>query len=155
VHYYEAAAKIAPWDSASHAALGGNFQDRGRLGDAVREYEISLRGSPRPGVSAYVEINLGLIYRQLGNEAKAQELSARALRTDPLTVRRTITQLEDRLRVAPAPQGFLRLGLLLEAVKDMDRARAAYAQALQLDPNLQDAQAGLLRLNAPQPKTGG
>ena len=82
-------------------------------------------------------------------------MSARALQTDPLTVHKTITQLEERLRVAPAPQGFLRLGLLLEAIKDLDRARAAYAQALQLDPNLQDAQAGLLRLNAPQPKTGG
>jgi tetratricopeptide (TPR) repeat protein len=155
VHYYEAAAKIAPWDPASHAALAGNFQDQGRLGDAVREYEISLRGGPRPDVSAYVDINLGLIYRQLGNEAKAQELSARAVQTDPLTVRKMITQLKDRLRVAPAPQGFLRLGLLLEAAKEVDGARAAYAQALQLNPNLQDAQAGLRRLNAAQPKTGG
>ena len=133
LQYFEAAAQIAPWDPASHRAVGAALQDRGDLQGAIREYRIVLHARD-PKLLAYTYANLGVIYRQLGNDAAARQNSDLALRSDPGTVRQMIQQLSGVVQARPTAPGYLRLGLLLEGAGQIQDAKSAFARALQLDP---------------------
>jgi tetratricopeptide (TPR) repeat protein len=98
---------------ASHRAVGAALQDRGDLQGAIREYQIALHARD-PKLLDYTYANLGIIYRQLGNDAAARQNSDLALRSDPGTVRQMIQQLSGVVQARPTAPGYLRLGLLLE-----------------------------------------
>lgn len=148
MRYFQAAAKATLYDPVSHAAVGGDLQEQGRFQEALHEYDIALRGYPSRDVRAYVETNAGLIYRQLGDLSRAQQMSDRAMRSDPDYVRNRIEQVKAGMGVQPTPQGYLYLGLLLEGARQLPGAREAYEKAVQLDPNLQGARNALARLGA-------
>jgi len=145
LQYFEAAARIAPWDPASHRAVGAALQDRGDLQGAIREYQIVLHARD-PKVLAYTYANLGVIYRQLGNEAAARLSSEQALHSDPATVRDMIQNLSSMVQARPAAPGYLRLGLLLQGAHDPQDARSAFDRALELDPNFTAARQALQNL---------
>ncbi len=147
LQYFEAAARIAPWDPASHRAVGAALQDRGDLQGAIREYRVVLHAR-NPKVLAYTYANLGVIYRQLGNDAAARLSSEQALRADPATVRDMIQQLSSMVQAQPAAPGYLRLGLLLEGANQTQDAKSAFARALQLDPGFAPARQALQNLLA-------
>jgi protein O-mannosyl-transferase len=142
LQYFEAAARIAPWDPASHRAVGAALQDRGDLQGAIREYQIVLRARD-PKVLAYTYANLGVIYRQLGNDAAARLSSEQALRSDPATVRDMIENLGSMVQARPAAPGYLRLGLLLEGAGQLQDAKSAFERALELDPGFAPARRAL------------
>ena len=145
LQYFEAAARIAPWDPASHRAVGAALQDRGDLQGAIREYQIVLHARD-PKLLAYTYANLGVIYRELGNDAAARQNSDLALRSDPGTVRQMIQQLSALVQVRPAAPGYLRLGLLLEGEGQIQDAKSAFERALQLDPGFAPARQALRNL---------
>ena len=147
LQYFEAAARIAPWDPASHRAVGAALQDRGDLQGAIREYRVVLHAR-NPKILAYTYANLGVIYRQLGNDAAARLSSEQALRADPATVRDMIQQLSSMVQAQPAAPGYLRLGLLLEGANQTQDAKSAFARALQLDPGFAPARQALQNLLA-------
>ena len=149
LQYFEAAARIAPWDPASHRAVGAALQDRGDLQGAIREYRIVLHARD-PKVLAYTYANLGVIYRQLGNETAARLSSEQALRSDPATVRDMIQTLSSMLQARPAAPGYLRLGLLLEGAGHPQDAKSAFERALELDPNFTPARQALQNLSLAQ-----
>ena len=145
LQYFEAAARIAPWDPASHRAVGAALQDRGDLRGAIREYQIVLHARD-PKVLAYTYANLGVIYRQLGNETAARLSSEQALHSDPATVRDMIQNLSSMVQARPAAPGYLRLGLLLQGAGHPQDARSAFERALELDPNFTPARQALQNL---------
>ena len=146
LQYFVAAARIAPWDPASHGAVGAALQDRGDLQGAIREYQVVLRAKD-PKVLAYTYANLGVIYRELGNEAAARLSSEQALRSDAGEVREMIQQLSGMVHARPAAPGYLRLGLLLEGAGQQPEARLAFERALQLDPAFAPARQALQNLH--------
>jgi Tfp pilus assembly protein PilF len=146
LQYFEAAARMAPWDPVSHGAVAAAMQDRGDLRGAVREYQTALRANPDPKFQAYTYANLGVIYRLLGDRVSAQQNAQLALRADPDAVREIIQQLSDTLAARPAAPGYLRLGMLLEGAGESQQARAAYERALALDPAFTPAQQALQRM---------
>lgn len=145
LQYFEAAARIAPFDPDSHLAVGSALQDRGDLHGAIREYQVVLHARD-PKILAYTYANLGVIYRQLGNEAAARLSSEQALRADLATVHDMIQQLSTMVQARPAPAGYLRLGLLLEGAGQSQDARSAFERALELDPNFSPARQALRNL---------
>jgi tetratricopeptide (TPR) repeat protein len=147
LQYFEAAARIAPSDPASHRAVGAALQDRGDLQGAIREYQIVLHARD-PKLLAYTYANLGVIYRQLGNDAAARQNSDLALRSDPGTVRQMIQQLSGMVQARPTAPGYLRLGLLLQGANQTQDAKSAFARALQLDPGFAPARQALQNLPA-------
>jgi tetratricopeptide (TPR) repeat protein len=147
LQYFEAAARIAPWDPASHRAVGAAMQDRGDLRGAIREYQIVLHAKD-PKVRAYTCANLGVIYRQLGNDAAARLSSEQALRTDPDAVSEMIQQLSGVVQARPTAPGYLRLGLLLQGAGQIQDAKSAFERALQLDPGFARARQALQNLLA-------
>jgi protein O-mannosyl-transferase len=145
LQYFEAAARIAPWDPASHQAVGAALQDRGDLQGAIRAYQVVLHAKD-PKILAYTYANLGVIYRELGNNAAAHLSSEQALRSDPGVVHQMIQQLSGMVQARPAAPGYLRLGLLLEGAGEAAQARSAYERALELDPGFAPARRALQSL---------
>lgn len=145
MQYFEAAARIAPWDPDSHEAVGAALQDRGDLQGAIREYQVVLHAKD-PKILAYTYANLGVIYRQLGNDAAARLSSEQALRTDPATVRDMIQNLGSMVQARPAAPGYLRLGLLLEGAGQLQDAKSAFERALELEPGFAPARRALQNL---------
>ena len=145
LQYFEAAARIAPWDPDSHQAVGAALQDRGDLQGAIREYQVVLHARD-PRLLAYTYANLGVIYRQLGNDAAARLSSEQALRSDPTTVRDMIQNLGSMVQARPAAPGYLRLGLLLEGAGQPQGAKSAFERALELDPGFAPARRALQNL---------
>jgi protein O-mannosyl-transferase len=148
--YYEAAAKIAPWDPISHAAVAANLQDQGKLQNAIREYQIALRAEPSSRVQAHIYADLGALYRGLGDYAHAEEDSRRALRLDPQQVHEQVENLSQLVAAHPAAVGYWRLGLMLEGTNQISEARSAYGNALLLNPQFSPARAALQALDAAQ-----
>jgi protein O-mannosyl-transferase len=145
LQYFEAAAQIAPRDPDSHEAVGAALQDRGDLQGAIREYQVVLHAKD-PKILAYTYANLGVIYRQLGNDAAARLSSEQAMRIDPATVRDMIQNLGSMVQARPAAHGYLRLGLLLENAGEAEQARVAFERALDLDPGFAPARQALQNL---------
>jgi protein O-mannosyl-transferase len=151
VDYYEAAANIGYLDPAVHGPIAGTLQDRGDLQGAIREYKIVLQGNPDAAMQAHTYAMLGIIYRQLGDYAKARENSEQALRLDSDAVHKTIQQITEIVAASPDARGYFQLGLLQEGVGQVAEARSAYQQALQLDPKFDPAQKALEALGQVKP----
>jgi len=146
IRYFQAAAKIASWDPESHAAVAAGIHDRGELRQAINEYEIAIRANPDAKLRARIYADLGVIYRQLGNYDKARENSRLALAADPEEVEDFIRKLSSSLAQRPTAFGYWLLGLRLEGANQIPQARAAYDQALQLNPQFSAAMRSLALL---------
>lgn len=149
--YYEAAASIAPRDPISHNAVAGSLQDRGKLTEAIHEYNVALAAGPEPRLLAHIYAELGFIYRELGDYAEAQQNSARSLGADPEELPDMISQLSRRVAEKPAATGYFRLGSLLESANRTAQAKLAYGRAVQLNPEFSPAQKALAALQTNQP----
>jgi tetratricopeptide (TPR) repeat protein len=122
--------------------------------DAIVEYEtaIPLVSNPNMLVPAYN--TLGRLYAEIGNYDKARASYQQALRIDPnrSDPRDGLAKVElsDAMRnvaEAPSAEAYLRLGQVLQQANRIAEARAAYEQALQLNPKLGDARKALDALN--------
>jgi tetratricopeptide (TPR) repeat protein len=94
--------------------LGVFYADRGRLEEAVAEYETAIR--LRPDFAPPL-VNASVVYSQLGQDGKAEEALHRALQVDP--------------RDSAA---HLNLGLLLAEKSRLPEAEAELRKALETDP---------------------
>jgi protein O-mannosyl-transferase len=143
LEYFEAAARIAPWDPVSHGAVASSLQDRGDFPGAIREYEIVLRARPEPALAANAYASMGVIYRELGDYPKAHEFSERALNVDSDAVRERISKLSEFVGAHPAAPGYFQLGLMLEGAGQMPEAESAYEHALAFDAGFVPARRAL------------
>jgi Tfp pilus assembly protein PilF len=149
LQYYEAAAREAPFDPVSHAAVAAALQDRGDLEGAIREYQVALRAR-EPNFLANAYANLAVIYFAQGKNSEARTDAAKAVAYDPEAIQEMIRQLAAILQEHPAARGYLRLGLLSEVTGQNQQAQAAFQRALQIDPDFTPAQRGLEALTAAQ-----
>lgn len=141
--YFEAAARIDPYDPTSHQWLAWNLQGRGKLKDATQNYEVVVQESQDPSQLVFAYVNLCVLFGELGDYAGAHEAFAHALRTDPQRTKAEIRRLADDVSAHPADEGYLRLGLLLNQGGQLAAARAAYEKALALNPNNWEARSAL------------
>ncbi len=138
--------RLEPLDPMAHARVAADFQDHGQLPEAIKEYEAAIRAAlvldsyGHPGMTrdvlAVTYANLGLAYFQLGNEAEGRDNNRKALDTDKAAVVQMVNALAQYLKVHPAAQGYLRLGLLLTQIGHRPEAQQAFAQAQRLDPGV-------------------
>jgi|HubBroStandDraft_1064217.scaffolds.fasta_scaffold00014_68 hypothetical protein len=148
LQYFQHAASIAPSDAISHQAIAANLEDEGRLREAIQEYEVVVQSSPGTRFLTLAYANLGIIYSELGDQAKARAQFQQALQTDQRTVRDMIDTLTENVAKHPADEGYVRLGFLLEQTGRRAEARAACQKALTLKPDRMEALQCLDRLNA-------
>ena len=123
VEAYEEALARDPASVGAHLRLGQLKAARGDVPGAIRELEAALRGAPEdPSILA----NLGILYYAAGRGEDCERTMAEASRLDP---------------AAAAP--YLYRGLLLHARHD-PRAEAMFRAALERNPRLPSAYAGLI-----------
>jgi tetratricopeptide (TPR) repeat protein len=152
--HFQKAVKLKPFEAGGHLNLGGDLVLIDRPRDAIVEYEtaIPLVSNPNMLVPAYN--TLGRLYAEIGNYDKARASYQQALRIDPnrSDPRDGLAKVElsDAMRnvaEAPSAEAYLRLGQVLQQANRIAEARAAYEQALQLNPKLGDARKALDALN--------
>lgn len=119
-------ATMEPLDAPAHVKVAADYQDRGMLLGAEKEYETAIRASAvvaqygTPGLEplmlAVTYANLGAIYSQLGDPEKAAECGRRALQTDSEAVKQMLQQLASAVAARPSRAGYVRLGTLLQVL---------------------------------------
>jgi hypothetical protein len=152
--HFQKAVKLKPFEAGGHLNLAGDLVLIDRPRDAIVEYEtaIPLVSNPNMLVPAYN--TLGRLYAEIGNYDKARASYQQALRIDPnrSDARDGLAKVElsDAMRnvaESPSAEGYLRLGQVLQQADRVAEARAAYEQALQLNPKLGEARKALDALN--------
>jgi len=141
--HYENALRMQPRDPKHHADLAEDLAECDRLPEAIAEYEQTIRLSADAEEQARSYQSLAILYGELGEYAEVRESYRQALLADPRFGEEMIRTLSGGVAQSRSPQGYLVLGILLEEAGHTTDARAAYQQALSLDPTLADAKQSL------------
>jgi len=152
--YLRRAIEIRPLDPAGHLNLAGVLALSGRSHDAILEYEIAIPRISNPHQMAAACETLGRLYAESGNYSKARASYQQALRFNPEqpNARDGLAKVEisDAIRhvaESPSSQSYLRLGQIFQQNGRATEARAAYTQALRLNPKLVEARKAIDVLN--------
>ena len=150
MNYFYAAAAIWPRDFVSRGEIAASLQDQGKLQEAIQEYQNALQDGPDPASAAHYYGNMGVIFREVGNDQLAKQSFRAALDTDEPAVQALIQQLSQWVASQPAAANYWRLGLLLEGANRPAEAKSAYQRAIEIDPHFVAASKALQVLEAPQ-----
>jgi hypothetical protein len=133
------AVRIDPHDPTRHLNFASGLAQSGRSQDAVREYETAIQLTSDREVQVRCYESIAILDGMLGDYSKAGETYREVLHVDPTQE----PQIEERLSQEAADedngQSYMQLGLFLEETGKFSEARSAFAQALKLDPTLDEA----------------
>ncbi len=116
--YFRAALAMHPEGMTANLNLGVYEDDRGNLPAAIEHYQMVVDHAHDVSIRATAYGNLGFVYRQMGESAKAKQC------------------FEAALRLAPGrPRAMIGLGLLAEKNGDLPEAIRWYARALLVQPD--------------------
>jgi Tfp pilus assembly protein PilF len=160
--HFQNAVRINPQDALGHLNVGFCRQARGRLRDAVAEYQIALQWARNRYVKSRAYINLGGAYDELGDLQTAGDYFNQALRIFPhdadilqalakLEVEKRIEELSRAASAHPTAPAYLQLAQLQQEVGHLPEARASYERALRLDPKMAEARSALKSLEPASP----
>jgi Tfp pilus assembly protein PilF len=146
-----------PASARAHYNYGAALQQNGRLDEAEKEYQTTLRIDP-----SYVKVytNLGQLFVSKSKLEDAKKYYEKAIELDPQTgeIRSGYAYLLERLgradearaeyenavRLSPkSARLFYTYGTFLDQRGELDAAIAQYQRALEVDPNLADAHSEL------------
>ncbi|HLV89288.1 MAG TPA: tetratricopeptide repeat protein [Candidatus Sulfotelmatobacter sp.] len=160
--HFQAAAEYIPQLSTAHYNLGVLEQQQNHLDSAQREYELALRYSSDSREVLQAHSNLGFL--MLGsheltaaigqfsaalqiNPEKQNALLGRGIAEYQLgNIDAALSDLSNAARIGPMAQADFWLGRAFETKGDPQAAAAAYSAALQLAPEMTEAQQRLSAL---------
>ncbi len=154
--HFVRAAQIQPADPVAHCNIGAYLHQHGHVAEAVAEYELAISLTVDTRLRATTYANLGAAYKDLGDLAKSQAAFQQALQLNPNQFNAwlglgllaeqqgrpgdAIPNILRSLQLRPTAEGYLHLGRNLALTGHPHDALAAYQAALQLDPNMAEAQ---------------
>ena len=144
----------------SHFNLGCYLSVEGKLSDAMRHYEESIRLKPD---NFFAVNNLGSLYRNLGRLEESAAQYRRAIEMNPQEFRvhynlgliyyqtrqwkLAAMQFEDALRINPdIGEAWFQLGLVAAQQSNFPLAKSQFERALQVNPQLEPARNALQQL---------
>jgi protein O-mannosyl-transferase len=139
------AVRLTPGDPTRHANLGSDLFLCGRPQDAAVEYQKAIQlaseipGRFSAGVQARSYESLATIYDELGDYSKVRESYRQALNIVPEQGPDMVQRISQYAASVPSGPNYLQLGMLLQEAGKLPEARAAYDQALALNPALDAA----------------
>jgi tetratricopeptide (TPR) repeat protein len=152
--HFQNAARIFPPDPIAHLNIGADFQEHGRLQEAIEEYEQVLHLTRNKHLLAKTLVNMATVSEQVHNYDAAKQNYLAALDVDPGNQRAFIglgkVGMEERIEEftvtvshSPSPVAYLQLGELQQAAGEIQDARTSFQNALKLDPKSDEARAAL------------
>ena len=143
---FEEAASLNPGDPFRHVNLAAALLESDRPTDAIREYESTIKATSDPAIQARCYESIATIYDELGVYPEVRDSYRLALQADPTQGPAMIDRISQQTNLSPSAPNYLQLGTLLEELGKFSQARAAYQQALKLDPSLTEAKTSLQAL---------
>ena len=154
----ERAARFNPGDPTRHVNLGSELATAGRLQEAIVEYQKAIEVAS--GIRVYAGFkdvavrttkvrsyeSLASIYDELGDYASVRECYGEALKTDAAAAPAMIERMSASATEDPSGSSYLQLGILFEEAGRLQEARAAYEQALKVEPSFDPAKQALKAL---------
>ena len=137
--FLEKSAKLLPADPVRHGNLAVDLVQCGRLQEAIQEYEIAVSLSSDLTMQSHFYESLAAVYDALGDYGKVRESYQQALKVTPQRSADMIEWLSQSVATRPTPSRYVELGILLQETGKLTESRAAYEQALKLDPKLVEA----------------
>jgi cytochrome c-type biogenesis protein CcmH/NrfG len=155
--HFQNAVRINPNDAISHLNLGADMHEHGQLREAIEQYQTVLSLTRDPHLVAKSLIDLGAASQQLGDYAAAERYYREAQRQEPdnhvifrnlgaLGMIKRVRELSASAAAHPTAGAYLQLGQLQQAAGLIPDARQSFAQALKLNPKLDEAQKALAGL---------
>ncbi len=137
------AVRIDPRDPTRRINFASGLAQSGRYQDALREYEDAIPLASDPAVKSRCSATIALLYSMLGDYSKARESYRQALQVDPAQGPQIEEHLSQDVADEDTGQSYMQLGLLLKEMGKSSEASSAFAQALKLDPTLDEAERSL------------
>lgn len=160
--HFVRAAQLQPADPVSHSNIGAYLHQHGHAAEAIPQYEITIRLTTDTRVLTNAYANLGSAFTDVGDYPKAHAAFDRSIRLNPARfntwvgmgllaeregkVEEAIRDFARSIQLQPTDQGYFELGRTLAQSGRNQEAIAAYQLALQISPNLIEAQQALQAL---------
>ena len=148
----EKSVQLFPADAVRHGNLAVDLVQCDRLQDSIPEYETAISLASEPAMRAHFYDSLAAVYDALEDYPKVRESYEQALKVDPQSSATMIQWLTQSVAGQPSAPRYVQLGILLQESGKASDARAAYEQALKLDPDLNAASDYLRALTADSKK---
>jgi Flp pilus assembly protein TadD len=161
--HFQAAAAINPRDPMSHSNLGAYLQEHNHLPEAIEQYQATISLANDPALLSPTYSNLGTAYRELGDDAKAEEAYKESLRLNPGqynactgmgrlrerqgNLQEAISYYSQALALRPTDSGYVLLGHALQHAGKSQQALDAYNEALRINPESNEAQSAIIALS--------
>ena len=140
---FEEAAKFNPGDPNRHVILAADLLMVKRPQEAIAEYQAAIQTTPDRAVQARCYESIATIDADLGDFPGVRENYRLALEADAEESAGMIDRIAQTVASAPSGPVYMQLGVLLEELHKLPEARAAYEQALKLEPTLAAAKQSL------------
>ena len=154
--HFVRAAQMQPADPVSHSNIGAYLHQHGHAAEAIPQYEIAASLTTDTRVLATTYANLGSAFADVGRYAKAHMAFDKSIRLNPNRfntwvgmgllaeregkVEEAIHDFARSIQLQPSDQAYLELGRTLAQSGRTEQAIVAYQLALQISPNLAEAQ---------------
>jgi Tfp pilus assembly protein PilF len=162
LRHYKMALSLNPASYMAHYNIGSYLLEHGRAAESISEFQAAIRYSASRWVTEYAQGNLGEAYLLTHDYARSEEAFAEALRLAPNSFVALIghgqallrlhryeeadADFSRALRGGPRPELLYLKGMALEGQGRLELAREVYRQALQLAPQMTEAQNRLAAL---------
>jgi protein O-mannosyl-transferase len=157
--HFEAAVRLIPQSATPHYNLATVLHQNNQLDAAMREYQLALDYASDPVEVAQAHNNLGVLFTQRNQPARALLEFDAAIRVNPneqnsylgrglveyqqLNLDAALPDFSRAAQIAPSPLACYWLGRTLEDKGDLLAAIRAYEGALQLAPAMNEARTRL------------
>ena len=140
---FEEAARYNPGDPNRHVMLAADLASAGRLQDAIGEYQAAATTTPDRTVRARCYESIATIDAAVWDFPRVRENYQLALNANAQDGPGMIERISQAAASTPTGPIYFQLGVLLEELHKIPEARAAYQQALKLEPTLAAARQSL------------
>jgi tetratricopeptide (TPR) repeat protein len=137
--FLEKSVELLPADAMRHDNLAVDLVQCDRLQDAIPQYETAISLTSDPALQSHYYESLAAVYDALRDYTKVRESYRQALKVTPERSAGMIEWLTQSVTAEPSAPRYVQLGILLQETGKLSEARAAYEQALKLDPKLIEA----------------
>jgi len=148
---FEEAARFNPGDPNRHVILAADLLEVKRPREAIAEYEAAIQTTANRTVQARCYESIATIDGELGDFPGVRENYRLALEANAEDGTGMIDRISQTAASAASGPVYLQLGALLQELHKLPEARAAYEQALKLEPTLAAAKQALDDLKRSNP----